>query len=139
MRSPELIRVGLAAVLALMAGCVVQSGGNYLRGGYYGNSSWDIVRRDRCRYEEYRQFAEDHENPDEREQFIKKLAREGCSLEREPRTYYSSHRDRDRAWDIVSNDPCRYDEYRRYAEQHKNPEKRWRFIERLARDGCSRD
>jgi hypothetical protein len=45
----------------------------------------------------------------------------------------------DAAWDIVRRDPCRYDEYRRFADEHKNPEKRRRFMHRLAREGCSRE
>ncbi len=46
--------------------------------------------------------------------------------------------DRD-AWDIVRRDPCRYEEYRRFAEDHTNPEKRRRVVWQLARDGCSRE
>ena len=45
--------------------------------------------------------------------------------------------DRD-AWEIVRNDPCRYDEYRRYAAKHDNPEKRREVMWKLAREGCSR-
>ncbi len=45
--------------------------------------------------------------------------------------------DRD-AWEIVRRDPCRYDEYRRFAAEHKNPEKRRQVVWQLARDGCSR-
>ena len=70
----------------------------------------------------------------------------GC----EPRSRYHrgygdgyGHRDdRDDAWDIVRRDPCRYgryDEYRRFADDHKNTEKRRRFVEQLAREGCSRE
>jgi hypothetical protein len=44
----------------------------------------------------------------------------------------------DAAWEIVRRDPCRWDEYVRFAERHKNPNKRQRFAERLAREGCSR-
>jgi hypothetical protein len=40
------------------------------------------------------------------------------------------------AWDVVRNDPCRYDEYRRFAEEHKNPEKRREVVWRLAHEGC---
>jgi len=48
--------------------------------------------------------------------------------------------DRDDAtWDVVRNDPCRYDEYRRFADEHENPEKRRRFAEQLARDGCKQE
>lgn len=43
------------------------------------------------------------------------------------------------AWEIVRRDPCRYDEYRRFAEKHKNPEKRRQVVWRLAHDGCSRE
>jgi hypothetical protein len=52
---------------------------------------------------------------------------------------YDRDDDRDEAWEIVRRDPCRYEEYRRYADNHKNPEKRRRVVERLARDGCSLD
>lgn len=45
--------------------------------------------------------------------------------------------DRD-AWEIVRRDPCRYDEYRRYAEKHKNEDKRRAAVWKLAREGCSR-
>jgi hypothetical protein len=45
----------------------------------------------------------------------------------------------DPAWEIVRNDPCRYEEYRRFAERHKNAEKRRHFVETLAREGCGRD
>jgi hypothetical protein len=41
------------------------------------------------------------------------------------------------AWDVVRRDPCRMDAYRRFAAEHKNPYKRQRFIERVAREGCS--
>jgi hypothetical protein len=34
-------------------------------------------------------------------------------------------------------DPCRDEEYPRFAADHRNPEKRRRFVERLAREGCS--
>ncbi len=44
----------------------------------------------------------------------------------------------DDAWDVVRNDPCRYEEYRDFARDHKNPEKRRRYVEYLAREGCSR-
>jgi hypothetical protein len=59
------------------------------------------------------------------------------------RGYYDDRRgaqefdDRD-AWEIVRRDPCRYEEYRRYAEKHKNPDKRRKVVWQLARDGCSR-
>jgi hypothetical protein len=46
--------------------------------------------------------------------------------------------DRD-AWEIVRRDPCRYEEYRRFAEDHKNPDKRRKVIWRLAHEGCSRE
>jgi hypothetical protein len=42
------------------------------------------------------------------------------------------------AWEVVRRDPCRYEEYRRYADKHKNPEKRREVVWQLARDGCSR-
>jgi hypothetical protein len=45
----------------------------------------------------------------------------------------------DATWDVIRRDPCRYDEYRRFAKKHKNPEKRRRFAEALARDGCERE
>ena len=41
------------------------------------------------------------------------------------------------AWDIVRSDPCRHEEFVDYARRHENPNKRRRFIERLAREGCS--
>jgi hypothetical protein len=40
------------------------------------------------------------------------------------------------AWDIVQSDPCRAAEFARYARKHKNPNKRARKIEKLAREGC---
>ena len=40
------------------------------------------------------------------------------------------------AWDVVRNDPCRLEAYRRYAARHENPNKRAQFIQRLAREGC---
>ena len=46
-------------------------------------------------------------------------------------------REPDSAWEVVRNDPCRYREYQDFAREHKNPEKRRRFAERLAREGCS--
>ena len=46
--------------------------------------------------------------------------------------------DRD-AWEIVRNDPCRYDEYQRFAHEHKNPDKRRQVVWQLAREGCSRE
>ena len=46
--------------------------------------------------------------------------------------------DFDDAWDVVRRDPCRYDEYRRFTEHHKNPERRREAVWRLAREGCSR-
>jgi hypothetical protein len=45
----------------------------------------------------------------------------------------------DWAWSIVRRDPCRYDEYRRFARRHENPNKRRRVIEQLAREGCHHD
>jgi hypothetical protein len=42
----------------------------------------------------------------------------------------------DSAWEVVRNDPCRYREYQDYAREHKNPEKRRRYAEKLAREGC---
>jgi hypothetical protein len=45
----------------------------------------------------------------------------------------------DDAWEIVRRDPCRYDEYRRFAAKHKNPERRRDVVWRLAREGCSRE
>src|SRR6185369_13250964 len=53
--------------------------------------------------------------------------------------HHGRYDDRDDAWDIVRRDPCRYDEYRRFADKHKNPDKRRQVVEQLARDGCSRD
>ena len=54
----------------------------------------------------------------------------------EVRYYEYGHHDR--AWRIVRNDPCRYNEYRHFAAHHRNPVKRRRMIERLAYHGCSR-
>ena len=53
-------------------------------------------------------------------------------------TRYSEYGHHDRAWRIVRNDQCRYDEYRRFAAHHQNPVKRRRMIEQLAYHGCSR-
>jgi hypothetical protein len=64
----------------------------------------------------------------------------GCEARsRYHRGHGDGYGDRDDAWDIVRRDPCRYDEYRRFAAKHENPEKRRRVVEQLARDGCSRD
>jgi hypothetical protein len=75
-----LVRFVFAGCLAatLAAGCAAHG-----RPRYYGYSSWDIVRRDPCRYEEYRRFAARHENPEKRRRFVERLAREGCSLDRD--------------------------------------------------------
>lgn len=51
----------------------------------------------------------------------------------QPAPYYE-----DAAWDVVRSDPCRSEEYARYARRHQNPNKRRRYLERLAREGCSR-
>ena len=61
------------------------------------------------------------------------LAAAGCV--RDPYGYRRHERE-DHAWAIVRDDPCRYAEYERFAHDHKNPEKRQRFVERLAREGC---
>ncbi|MBI3769979.1 MAG: hypothetical protein HY271_16020 [Deltaproteobacteria bacterium] len=47
------------------------------------HEAWEIVRRDPCRYEEYRRFAENHENPEKRREVVWRLAREGCKHERD--------------------------------------------------------
>jgi hypothetical protein len=61
----------------------------------------------------------------------------GCT----PRPHYGyTERMSDReAWDIVRRDPCRYDEYERFAHEHKNPDKRRAAIWRLAHEGCGRE
>ena len=64
------------------------------------------------------------------------LAAAGCI--RDPYGYGRYARE-DAAWAIVRDDPCRYAEYERFAHDHKNPEKRQRFVETLARDGCKSD
>ncbi len=53
------------------------------------------------------------------------------------RRAYERH-EPDDAWDVVRRDPCRYHEYQEFAREHQNPEKRRRFAEKLAREGCSR-
>jgi len=61
----------------------------------------------------------------------------GCA----PRPYYGYNQkmsDRE-AWEIVRRDPCRYDDYRQFAQEHKNPEKRRSYVWRLAHEGCSRE
>ncbi len=67
------------------------------------------------------------------------VATAGCAPRHD---YYGRHGremdDRD-AWEIVRNDPCRYDEYQRFAHEHKNPDKRRQVVWQLARDGCSRE
>jgi hypothetical protein len=66
------------------------------------------------------------------------LATPGCAPDYGHRGY--AHRGaEDDAWNIVRSDPCRYEEYRRFADQHRNPERRRAFVEQLAREGCSRD
>jgi len=67
------------------------------------------------------------------------LTAAACSPEYSRRSGYRRYHSDDEAWDIVRNDPCRYDEYRRFADEHKNPERRRDFVERLAREGCSRE
>ncbi len=62
----------------------------------------------------------------------------GCVVDRHGRYSRNERRERDDAWDIVRRDPCRYREYEDFAHEHKNPEKRRAFVERLAREGCSR-
>ena len=52
---------------------------------------------------------------------------------------YAHEMDERDAWEIVRRDPCRYDEYRRFAEKHKNPDKRREVVWRLAHEGCSRE
>jgi len=56
-----------------------------------------------------------------------------------PRPYYGyNHQMTDReAWEIVSRDPCRYDEYMHFANKHENPDKRREVVWRLAHEGCS--
>ena len=49
------------------------------------------------------------------------------------------HRHGRSAWSIVRSDPCLSNEYARFAREHKNPNKRARFIDRLAREGCDRE
>src|SRR5687767_14783023 len=52
-----------------------------------------------------------------------------------PRDWYPGHRGRGvSSWDIVRRDPCLSREYREYASDHKNPNKRARFVDRLARE-----
>ena len=53
--------------------------------------------------------------------------------------YDRGHRHGRSAWSIVRSDPCLSNEYARFAREHKNPNKRARFIERLAREGCDRE
>ena len=56
-----------------------------------------------------------------------------------PRSHYGHHHemtDHD-AWEIVQHDPCRYDEYRRFAAEHENPDKRREEVWRLAHEGCA--
>jgi hypothetical protein len=50
--------------------------------------------------------------------------------------YAGGHRGGYSAWDVVRGDPCRYDAFQRFAAKHENPNKRARFAERLAREGC---
>jgi hypothetical protein len=52
---------------------------------------------------------------------------------------YESHHHGRSAWSIVRNDPCLYNEYERFAREHQNENKRARFVERLAREGCDRE
>lgn len=61
---------------------------------------------------------------------------------RSERPYESRHEremDFDDAWEIVRRDPCRADEYRRFAAKHKNPERRRAAVWRLAHEGCSHE
>ena len=57
-------------------------------------SAWEIVRRDPCRYAEYRDYARRHQNPNKRQRFIERLAREGCEYQRR----YGRYDYRDRRW-----------------------------------------
>ena len=64
----------------------------------------------------------------------------GCVAEDHHGGYYRRgvvRRYPDSAWEVVKNDPCRYREYQDFAREHKNPDKRRKFAERLAREGCS--
>jgi hypothetical protein len=67
------------------------------------------------------------------------LTAAGCAPEYSRHHGYGRRAATDDAWEVVRNDPCRYDEYRRFADNHKNPDKRREFVERLAREGCSVD
>jgi hypothetical protein len=62
----------------------------------------------------------------------------GCHDGRRDRAGYAGGYYGRSAWDVVRSDPCLYDEYARYARKHKNPNKRARKIEELAREGCPR-
>ena len=37
-------------------------------------TAWEIVRRDPCRWDEYRDFARRHQNPNKRRRFIERAA-----------------------------------------------------------------
>jgi len=80
MSRPALTRLLLAACILVVPGCVPRYGSHH---EMTDHEAWDIVRNDPCRYDEYRRFAHDHENPDKRRTEVWRLAHEGCSRERQ--------------------------------------------------------
>ena len=90
MATTKVTTLALLALAALVAGCVADGRYGY---GPYGRtrdyqriSAWEIVRRDPCRYDEYQRFAQDHANPNKRARFVERLARDGCSIDRQDRS-----------------------------------------------------
>ena len=144
----KIVPAVLLLVVLAAAGCAPEYSRHHGYGRRYSSDdAWEVVRNDPCRYEEYGRFAAEHKNPARRREFVEQLAREGCSRGRYgydddrggARYGNDDDRDEDRAWNIVRNDPCRSEEYRRFAAEHKSPARRREFVEQLAREGCSLD
>ena len=75
------------ALAALAAGCIADGRYGHARTRTYPrDSAWGIVRSDPCRYDEYQRFAQANSNADKRSRFVERLAREGCSFDREDRS-----------------------------------------------------
>jgi hypothetical protein len=87
MATTKVTRLALLALAALAAGCMadVRHGHGWSL-AHQQNAAWEIVRRDPCRYDEYQRFAQDHSNPNKRDRFVERLAREGCSFDRKDRS-----------------------------------------------------
>lgn len=88
----------ICASLTAAAGCAPRhyyGRGDYTYGDMTDRDAWEIVRRDPCRYDEYRRFAHEHKNPAKRRAAVWRLAHEGCRAERQyeqQQPYYDDDR-----------------------------------------------